>query len=62
MAFSTSSRMAAIGVTYPKTYRLTWAVFWYYKQWRADGVLDQILDTLHSKVRQIAQKNRSGQP
>lgn len=37
-------------------------VFWYYKQWRADGVLDQILDTLHSKVRQQAQKNRSGQP
>lgn len=36
-------------------------VFWYYKQWRADGVLDQILDTLHRKVRQQAQKNRSGQ-
>lgn len=35
-------------------------VFWYYKQWRADGVLDQILDTLHRKVRQQAQKNRSG--
>jgi transposase len=37
-------------------------VFWYYKQWRSDGVLDQILDTLHSKVREQAQKNRSGQP
>lgn len=35
-------------------------VFWYYKQWRVDGVLDQILNTLHGKVRQQAQKNRSG--
>jgi transposase len=37
-------------------------VFWYYKQWRDAGVLDQILDTLHTKVRQQAQKNRSGRP
>lgn len=36
-------------------------VFWYYKQWREDGVLDQMLETLHSQVREQAQKNRSGQ-
>ncbi len=36
-------------------------VFWYYKQWRETGVLDQIMDTLHGKVREQAQKNRSGQ-
>ena len=36
-------------------------VFWYYKQWRETGVLDEIMDTLHGKVRQQAQKNRSGQ-
>lgn len=37
-------------------------VFWYYKQWRETGVLEQILDKLHRKVREQAQKNRSGQP
>jgi len=37
-------------------------VFWYYKQWRATGVLDEIMNTLHGKVREQAQKNRSGQP
>ena len=37
-------------------------VFWYYKQWRDTGVLDQIMDTLHTKVREQAQKNRSGRP
>ncbi|WP_198014945.1 transposase [Mastigocladopsis repens] len=26
-------------------------VFWHYKQWRSDGVLDQIMKTLHSRVR-----------
>ena len=36
-------------------------VFWYYKQWRATGVLDEIMNTLHGKVRAQAQKNRSGQ-
>jgi transposase len=37
-------------------------VFWYYKQWRATGVLDRIMDKLHGKVREQAQKNRNGQP
>jgi transposase len=37
-------------------------VFWYYKQWRDTGILDEIMDKLHSKVREQAQKNRSGQP
>jgi len=36
-------------------------VFWHYKQWRSDRVLDQIMATLHAKVRQQAQKNHSGQ-
>ena len=36
-------------------------VFWHYKQWRSDGVLEQIMTTLHSRVRQQAQKNHSGQ-
>jgi transposase len=37
-------------------------VFWYYKQWRETGALDEIIDKLHGKVREQAQKNRSGQP
>lgn len=32
-------------------------VFWHYKQWRSDGVLEQIMTTLHSRVRQQAKKN-----
>lgn len=36
-------------------------VFWYYKQWRETGVLDEIMDKLHGKVRQQAQKKLSGQ-
>ena len=36
-------------------------VEWHYKQWRSDGVLEQIMATLHSSVRQQAKKNHSGQ-
>jgi transposase len=36
-------------------------VFWHYKQWRSAGVLDQIMDTLHGKVRDQVKKNRNGQ-
>jgi len=35
--------------------------FWHDKQWRSDGVLEQIMTTLHSRVRQQAQKKHSGQ-
>jgi transposase len=33
-------------------------VFWHYKQWRADGVLDRIMATLHAKVRQQVKKTQ----
>lgn len=36
-------------------------VFWHYKQWRVDGVLEGMMSALHSQVRQQAKKNRSGQ-
>jgi transposase len=35
-------------------------VFWHYKQWRSEGVLDEIMDVLHAQVRQQAKKNRTG--
>jgi transposase len=31
-------------------------VFWHYKQWRAEGVLDRIMASLHSQVRQQVKK------
>ena len=36
-------------------------VFWHYKQWRSEGVLDEILKTLHGQVRAQSKKNLSGQ-
>jgi transposase len=35
-------------------------VFWHSLQWRSDGALEQIMTTLHSRVRQQAKKNHSG--
>jgi transposase len=37
-------------------------VYWHYKQWRDAGVLDQLLETLHSQVRVQAKKKVDGQP
>jgi transposase len=35
-------------------------VFWHYKQWRQDGVIEQIMTVLHGQVRKRIQKNQSG--
>lgn len=35
-------------------------VFWHYKQWRSEGVLDRMMVTLHSKVREQVKKNQNG--
>ena len=35
-------------------------VFWYYKQWREQGVLEELIKLLHSQVRAQVKKNRSG--
>lgn len=37
-------------------------VYWHYKQWRAEGVLDYMMSELHGKVREQVKKNRSGLP
>ena len=31
-------------------------VFWYYKNWRSEGVLDQMMEVLHSRVREQVKK------
>lgn len=36
-------------------------VFWHYKQWRADGILEQMMSILHGEVRQQVKKKQSGQ-
>lgn len=37
-------------------------VFWHYKQWRQEGVIEPIMTKLHEQVRENAKKNRNGQP
>jgi transposase len=32
-------------------------VYWYYKQWREAGVLDSLLNALHSQARKQVKKN-----
>lgn len=37
-------------------------VFWHYKQWREEGVIERIRDVLHAQVRQQVKKSTPGQP
>jgi transposase len=37
-------------------------VFWHYKQWREEGIIDNIRVVLHSQVREQVKKKRNGQP
>lgn len=37
-------------------------VYWYYKQWREAGVLDSLLNELHSQARVQLKKSLNGQP
>ena len=36
-------------------------VYWYYKQWREAGVLDSLLNALHSQARAQVKKSLNGQ-
>ena len=36
-------------------------VFWHYKQWRDEGVIDEIRNTLHCRVRSCVKKKLNGQ-
>lgn len=35
-------------------------IFWYYKQWRDNGVITKIMTVLHVQVREKAKKNTNG--
>lgn len=37
-------------------------VYWHYKQWRAAGVFETLMNALHGQVRQQVKKSQSGQP
>ncbi|WP_196525228.1 transposase [Nostoc commune] len=37
-------------------------VYWHYKQWRAEGVLDKLMSILHAQVREQVKKKPNGQP
>ena len=37
-------------------------VFWHYKQWRAEGTINNIMIKLHHQVREEAGKKGNGQP
>lgn len=36
-------------------------VYWHYKQWRDNGLIDKLLEQLHGKLRQQVKKISSGQ-
>lgn len=48
--------MAVIGKTYPKICPLTRAVYWHYKQWRTEGVIEKLMNVLHGQVRSSGEK------
>ena len=35
-------------------------VYWHYKQWRAEGVIEELMRVLHSQVREQVKKKPSG--
>ena len=52
--------MVAIGQTRPLDLPPYSTVYWHYKQWRSQGVLEELMRVLHSQVRLQVKKNRSG--
>jgi hypothetical protein len=48
--------MVVIGVTYLKIYHPIQLYAWHYKHWRAEGVIEKIMFTLHGRVREQVKK------
>ncbi|WP_292864614.1 transposase [Nostoc sp. LPT] len=46
----------------PKDFPPYSTVFWHYKHWCGEGILDNIMTNLHGRAREQVKKNRSGQP
>ncbi|MDZ7955685.1 MAG: hypothetical protein RMY27_32210 [Nostoc sp. DedQUE09] len=62
MASFINSRMGATGVICPKTFLLIQPSIGISLQWRAAGVFETLMNTLHEQVREQIKKNRGGQP
>jgi transposase len=52
--------MGAIGKTCLRDLPPYSTVYWHYKQWRAAGVIEQLMEVLHMQVREQVKKNQSG--
>ena len=61
MGFYISLKMVATRAHLPRDLPPYSTVFWHYKQWRAEGIMESIRDALHGQVRQQVKKKRSGQ-
>ena len=61
MVFSTSEANGCNWCDLPGDFPPYSTVYWHYKQWRAEGVIERIRDTLHPKVRQQVKKKQCGQ-
>jgi hypothetical protein len=59
MASSTNLRMVVIGQTRPLDLPPYSTVYWHYKQWRQQGVVEELMRVLHFQVRAQVKKNRS---
>ncbi len=46
----------------PKDFPPYSTVFWHYKQWREQGIIEKIQDILYRQQRQKVKKNHYGQP
>jgi hypothetical protein len=58
MAFSTNSRMAAIGRICRKICPPTQPSYWHYKQWRDAGTVIALMHRLHEQVREQVKKSQ----
>jgi hypothetical protein len=54
--FSINSKMAVIGGNLPKDFPTYSTVFWHYKQWRSQGIIQKITEELHRRLRQQEKK------
>lgn len=62
MEFYISSKMVVTGLIYPAYLPPYSTVFWHYKQWRVEGIIEEIRDALHEQVRQQVKKTQMDNP
>ena len=58
MESSINSKMAAIGKTCLRNLPPYSTVYWHYKQWRSQGVIEELMRVLHGQVREQVKKSQ----